>query len=83
MALHFDGHELFGQVEIQYDFYLNHSINKENFSKTLLLTKLLKFIFLQNSTPFPNTNYELNISFKFKFYLTENVCSKLIQILSY
>ena len=41
------------------DLELERYINKENFSKTLLLTKLSKFIFLQNSTPFPNTKYEL------------------------
>ena len=27
MALHFGWHELFGRVEIQYDFYLNYSLN--------------------------------------------------------
>ena len=32
---------------------------EENFSKTLLLTQVSKFTFLQNSIPFPNTNYEL------------------------
>ena len=40
-----------------------------NFSKTLLLTNLSKFIFLQKSTPFPN-------SFQFKFYPMENEYSK-------
>ena len=32
---------------------------EENFSKTLLFN-LSKIIFLQKSTPFPNTHYELD-----------------------
>ena len=39
-----------------YLLYYTILIIKENFSKTLLLTKLLKLFFLQKSTPFPNTN---------------------------
>ena len=37
-------------------FFMN---TYENFSKTLLLTNLSKFIFLQKPTPFPNTHYKL------------------------